>query len=70
MIIVRRMTTVPKTALAGVMLEIFSARSMALMAAFNAETTPSRPLWDLVAMAETTKGRRSVQSSREEFELR
>jgi len=46
---------VAKTAFAGVMLEIFSARSMASMAAFNKETALSRPLgcWDSVAIVET-----------------
>jgi hypothetical protein len=41
--------------LAGVILEIFSARFMASMAAFNEETAFSRPFgsWDLVAMVET-----------------
>jgi len=45
---------VAKTALAGVILEIFSARSMASMAAFNKETEFSRPFgsWELVAMVE------------------
>ena len=44
-----------KTAFAGVMLEIFSARSMTWMAAFSKETASSRPFgrWDLVAMVET-----------------
>ena len=55
MIIVRRTPTVAKTALAGVTLEIFSARSMASIAAFNKETALSRPFgrWDLEAMVET-----------------
>jgi hypothetical protein len=54
LIMVRRALTVPKAALAGVMLEIFSARFMASMAAFNEETAFSRPFgrWDLVAMVE------------------
>ena len=50
----------PKTALAGVALESFSARSMASMAAFNVETAPSRPWvgrWDLVAMVEGAQAR-------------
>ena len=65
MIIVRRTATVPKTALAGVMLEIFSARSMASMAAFNVETAPSRPVgrWDFVAMVETARRRCSVRKN-------
>ena len=55
LIIARRTLTVAKTALAGVMLEIFSARSMASMAAFNKETVFSRSFgrWDLVVMVET-----------------
>ena len=55
MIIARRTPTVAKTAFAGVMLEIFSARSMASMAAFNKETVFSRPFGrrDSVAMVET-----------------
>ena len=55
LIIVRRMPTVAKTAFAGVILEIFSARSMASMAAFNKETAFSRSFgrWDSVAMVET-----------------
>jgi len=46
---------VAKRAFAGVMLEIFSARCMASMAAFNKETAFSRPFgrWDSVAMVET-----------------
>jgi len=45
---------VPKTALAGVILEIFSARFVASMAAFKEEIEPSRPFgrWDLVVMVE------------------
>ena len=55
MIIVRITLTVAKTAFAGVILEIFSARSMASMAAFNKETAFSRPFgrWELVVMVET-----------------
>jgi len=55
LIITRRTLTVAKTALAGVMLEIFSARSMVSMAAFNKETALSRPFgrWDSVAMVGT-----------------
>ena len=41
LIIVRRTLTEPNAALAGVMLEISFARSMASMAAFNDERTPS-----------------------------
>ena len=53
------MLTVAKTAFAGVMLEIFSARSMASMAAFNKEMALSRPFgrWELVAMVETQGSR-------------
>ena len=52
--IVSRALTVPKTACAGVMLESFSARFTASMAAFNKERVPSRPFggWDLVVMGE------------------
>ena len=54
MIRVRRILTDPKTALAGVILEIFSARLKALIAAFNAETAPWRSLdrWDLASIVE------------------
>ena len=41
MIRVRRMLTEPETALAGVMVDIFSARFMASTAALNAEIVPS-----------------------------
>ena len=55
LIVVRITLTEPKTALAGVMLEISLARFKASMAAFNAETAPSRSLglWDLASMVET-----------------
>ena len=55
MIIVRITLTEPKTALAGVILEISFARFKASMAIFNAEIAPSRPLgrWDLGSMVET-----------------
>ena len=55
LIIVRRTPTVAKRAFAGVMLEIFSARFMASMAAFSKETAFSRPFgrWDSVTMVET-----------------
>ena len=55
LIMVRRTPTVAKAALAGVMLEIFSARFIASMAAFNKETVFFRPFgrWELVAMVET-----------------
>jgi len=63
---------VAKTALAGVILEIFSARSMVSMAAFNEETVLSRPFgrWDLAAMVETqgsceeAVGEQAVRKSR------
>jgi len=60
--------TVPKTALAGVMLEIFSVRSMASMAAFSVETAPSHLFgrWDLIDVVETTRGRYSMQESQGE----
>ena len=62
LIIVRRMPTVAKTAFAGVILEIFSARSMASMAAFNKETAFSRPFgrWELVVMVETESSRKET----------
>jgi len=52
-IIVRRTLTVPKTALAGVMLETSFARFKASMAIFSEERTPSRPFgrWEPGAMA-------------------
>jgi len=43
LIIVRRALAEPKTVLAGGILEIFSARFTASMAAFSAEIAPSRP---------------------------
>jgi len=51
---VRTTLTEPKTALAGVMLEISFARFMASMAAFNGEIAPSRRSGrlDVVAMVE------------------
>ena len=54
MSIVRRALTVPKAALAGVMLEISFARFRASMATFSEETTPSRPFGrrNLAAMVE------------------
>ena len=54
MIIVRRMVTEPKTALAGVMLETSFARFRVSMATFSKERAPSRPFgrWDLAAMVE------------------
>ena len=66
LIITRRTLTVAKTALAGVMLEIFSARSMASIAVFNKETEFSRPFRrrDLVVMVKTQGsthwGRRAI----------
>jgi len=47
--------TVPKTALAGVILESSFARFRASMVAFNAEIVFSRPLghWDSACMVET-----------------
>ena len=55
LIMVRRMVTVPKTALAGVMLEISFARFRASMAILSEERTASRPFgrWDLVAIVGT-----------------
>ena len=47
--------TEPKTALAGVTLEISFARFIASMDTFNVERRPPRPLgrWELVAIVET-----------------
>ena len=49
---VRRTIAEPKTALAGVTLETFSARFKASMAASNAEMAPFRPLggWEFMSM--------------------
>jgi len=44
LIVARRVLTEPKTVLAGVMLEVFSAGFKDSMAAFNAEVLPSRPV--------------------------
>ena len=57
-IMVRRIATEPKTALAGVMLEISLARFRPSMAMFSEERTPSCPFgcWDLSAMVETQYG--------------
>ena len=51
---VRRIVTVPKTALAGVMLEISLARLRASMAIFSEERMASRPFgrWDSVVIVE------------------
>ena len=64
MIIVRTTLTEPKTALAGVMLDISFARFKASMATFNADIAPSRSLgrWDPAFMVETRgSGERIVQ---------
>ena len=55
LIIVRRMATEPKTALAGVMFESSLARFRPSIAIFSEERTPSRPFgrWDLSVMVET-----------------
>ena len=52
--IVSRTLTDPKTAFAGVMLEVSFARFRDLMATANAEGTPSRPFgrWELVAIVD------------------
>ena len=65
MIIVRTTLTEPKTALAGVILEISFARFKASIATFNAEIAPSRSLGrlDPAFMVETQGGgERTVQS--------
>jgi len=56
---VRTTLTEPKTALAGVMLEISFARLMASMATFNDERAPSRRRWVFGSIVE-------AQGSREE----
>ena len=58
MTIVRRMLTDPKTALAGVIVEISFARFMASMAIFNEEIVPSGPFgrWGLASIVETQRG--------------
>ena len=58
LIIVRRTLTEPKTALAGVLLEISFARLKTSMKPFNAEVTSPRSLgcWDSVSMVETQMG--------------
>jgi len=60
--IVRRILTDPKTALAGVMLEISFARFMASMAMFNEEMVPSRPFdrWGLASIVETRCGGKNM----------
>ena len=61
LIIVRRAPTEPKTAFAGVILEISFARFMASMATFSEEITPFRPFgrWDLASIvgAQGIRGR-------------
>ena len=56
LIVARRALTEPKTALAGAMVEVFSARSRAPVAAFKAEIVLSRSLcgwlWDSAFMVE------------------
>jgi len=56
---------VPKAALAGVMLENFSARFMTSMAAFSEETAFPRPFgrWDLGVMVEAQGGREEESES-------
>ena len=57
LIIVRRKLTEPKTAFAGVILEISFARFMVSMATFNEERVPPRPFgcWGLVSMIQTER---------------
>ena len=52
LIIARRALTVPKTALAGVMLETSFARFIASMATFSEEIVPPRSFgrWDIASM--------------------
>lgn len=58
LIIVRRVLTDPKTCFAGAIIEVFSARFKASMAAFKDEMTTSRSLgrWDPVSMVEARGG--------------
>ena len=58
LIIVRRTLTEPKTAFAGVTLEISFARFMAWMAMFKEERVPPRSLdcWGLVSMTQSKRG--------------
>ena len=57
LIIVRRTLTEPKTAFAGVILEISFARFMVSIATFNEESVPPRPFccWGLVFMIQTER---------------
>jgi len=58
LIIVRRTLTEPKTALAGVIVEISFARFKVWMATFNEERVPSRPFGfcELLAMTQSKRG--------------
>ena len=72
LIIVRITLTVPKTALAGVMLDASFARFKASTATFNAVIVPSRSLgrWDPAFMVETRGcGERTVQRGGREEDL-
>ena len=64
----KRSTTVPRTASGGMALEIFSARFMASMPAFNQERVPSRPLvvgaWWPWLKFEVVEGGGVVQAAR------
>jgi len=67
------MLTVPKTALAGVMLETSFARFRASIAMFSEERAPSRPFgcWDLVAIIDVQGSWETVarrEGCEEEFE--
>jgi hypothetical protein len=58
--------TEPKTALAGVMLEISFARFRVSMATLNVERMPFRPLsrWELVAIVEIVVAARKLYGER------
>jgi hypothetical protein len=64
--ITNKTPTEPKTALAGVMLEISFARFRPSIATFNAEMAPSRPFccWDVVAIVENLLLRESGAEDR------
>ena len=62
LIVVKITATEPKTAFAGVMLEISFARFETSMNTFKAESTPSRSFgrWEFVAIVETGGNREKV----------
>ena len=62
LIVLRRVLTEPKTALAGVILESSLAISKVSMAIFNDEVAPSSPFdrWDLACIVETRGSRKKT----------